>query len=156
MKSNRGCDCRRQAGFAGLKRYFSQKGVSFAPDYPDATAPSAPAKIHDGEPASLLVPLAALKEGDRAVVADLKCPDGFNCRLVGLGILPGTPFRVLRAGVGGAPMLFEFGNTRVGLSRAVCMMILARVAAEGGAVRGDVPGEREIDFADDCEAESCA
>lgn len=80
--------------------------------------------------ATLLCPLAALRDGDRAIVCDLKCTEALNCRLIGLGILPGTSVRVLRAGSSDSPMLFQVGNTRVGLSRTICMTILARPLSE--------------------------
>lgn len=71
---------------------------------PDDAKPPTPAAT---------VPLASLRPGDRAVVAELEVADDVGRRLMDLGFVPGTPLRVIRRAPLGDPVIYEIRGTRI-------------------------------------------
>ena len=64
-----------------------------------------------------MTPLDSLRPGDRGTIARLGGERGFRRRLMELGLLPGTPVRVLRnAGLGGV-LEIEVRRCRLSLRR---------------------------------------
>lgn len=72
-----------------------------------------------------LTKLAELRQGETAVIADIRLPDAMAFRLMELGFLPGSPVEAARSAPGGDPRVFRIDGTEIALRRetADCVMV---------------------------------
>ena len=80
-----------------------------------------------------MTPLDQLKPGDRATVVKLGGERGFRRRLMELGLLPGTPLRVVRRVDVGALIEVEVRGAHLSLRQQEAAQLLVARAAEGEA-----------------------
>lgn len=73
----------------------------------------------------MLIPLALLDPGKRAVIKELRGGRGLIRRLLELGFVPGTTVEILKSNPG--PILVSIRGTKVALGRGVAMKILVEV-----------------------------
>lgn len=65
----------------------------------------------------MIMTLQQLKEGERAVVRDIRGGHGIRHRLQSLGLHPGDTIEVIRSGFMGGPVLIEIHGSEVAIGQ---------------------------------------
>ncbi len=73
-----------------------------------------------------MIPLAIAPEGAVLEIMGVRGGRGVERRLADLGLLPGTPVKVLKS-TGGGPILLDVKGSRIALGRGVSMKVLVEV-----------------------------
>ena len=70
--------------------------------------------------------LSALEPGAEAVIVSMDAPGPIGRRLQDLGLLPGTPIRLIRRAPLGDPSIYELRGYRLCLRKSECDLVVAR------------------------------
>lgn len=70
-------------------------------------------------------PLATLPPGEEAIVVEVQGGHGLRNRLTAMGLIPGTPVRLLQNRSSG-PVLVQVRDARIALGRGVAHKIIVR------------------------------
>ncbi len=75
----------------------------------------------------MITTLEKLKDGDKAVIRDIKGGYGIRQRLSHLGLHPGDTIEIIRSGYVGGPVLVEIHGAEVGIGHGMAEKIEVEV-----------------------------
>ena len=94
---------------------------------PEGSATPMPRTQTGKGPAARSTSLAALRQGDEAIVERLDLPDGDSRRLMELGFVPGAHVAAGCSAPGGDPRVFQVDGSEIALRRETALHILVLV-----------------------------